>query len=284
MRRILLPLAFASVCIAANAQQTYNYFDPADCDADGWLWLNTEAKLNKYCGFPSDGKFKIYLESTTFMDANMSYAEPYLDATVKGYNEAGVEGGEGSWTGGIVLPEASAGIGSIPADGGGILLNLPDCAEYSLALSTENSYILTGVEMANGMNAAVIDLKNIKAWMKMGILSQPLASVSQYKWLNIQDIVGVTDEAKGYTIGGQNHPTTSVVRNNTKNAPLLIQGIKIFTYTDTNSGTGAVGDIIGENENAPVEYYNLQGMKVSGGQPGLYIRRQGTKSEKVVVK
>lgn len=284
MRRILLPLAFASVCIAANAQQTYNYFDPADCDADGWLWLNTEAKLNKYCGFPSDGKFKIYLESTTFMDANMSYAEPYLDATVKGYNEAGVEGGEGSWTGGIVLPEASAGIGSIPADGGGILLNLPDCAEYSLALSTENSYILTGVEMANGMDAAVIDLKNIKAWMKIGILSQPLASVSQYKWLNIQDIVGVTDEAKGYTIGGQNHPTTSVVRNNTKNAPLLIQGIKIFTYTDTNSGTGAVGDIIGENENAPVEYYNLQGMKVSGDQPGLYIRRQGTKSEKVVVK
>lgn len=284
MRRFLLPLAFASVCIAANAQQTYNYFDPADCDADGWLWLNTEAKLNKYCGFPSDGKFKIYLESTTFMDANMSYAEPYLDATVKGYNEAGVEGGEGSWTGGIVLPEASAGIGSIPADGGGILLNLPDCAEYSLALSTENSYILTGVEMANGMDAAVIDLKNIKAWMKMGILSQPLASVSQYKWLNIQDIVGVTDEAKGYTIGGQNHPTTSVVRNNTKNAPLLIQGIKIFTYTDTNSGTGAVGDIIGENENAPVEYYNLQGMKVSGDQPGLYIRRQGTKSEKVVVK
>lgn len=41
---------------------------------------------------------------------------------------------------------------------------------------------------------------------------------------------------------------------------------------------------IAVDENAPVEYYNLQGMKVSGNEPGLYIRRQGSKTTKVLVK
>lgn len=282
MKKLLLSIAVVAACGTVSAQQTYNYFDPADCDADGWLWLNTQAKLDKYCGFKTDGKFKIYLEANTVMDPQtMSYAEPYTDATLKGYNEAGVEGGEGSWTGGIVLPAGSSSIGSNPANGGGILLELPDCAEYSVALSTEKEYILTGIEMANGMNVEVVDLKNIKVYMKMGILSKPLAQVSQYKWLNLQNFVGVTDEANGYTIGGQDHPTTSLMRNN-GNAPLYLQGIKVFTYTDTNNGAG-VNDIVSD-ENAPVEFFNLQGVKVAGDQPGLYIRRQGTNVSKVIVK
>lgn len=36
--------------------------------------------------------------------------------------------------------------------------------------------------------------------------------------------------------------------------------------------------------NAPVEFYNLQGVRVSGNEPGLYIRRQGTNVTKVLVK
>lgn len=46
----------------------------------------------------------------------------------------------------------------------------------------------------------------------------------------------------------------------------------------------AVTEIEDENANEPVEYYNLQGVKVSGNEPGIYIRRQGNKTEKVIVK
>lgn len=50
-------------------------------------------------------------------------------------------------------------------------------------------------------------------------------------------------------------------------------------------GGSAVAEIDGVDENAPVEYYNLQGMKVSGElTPGIYVRRQGTKAVKVLVK
>lgn len=38
------------------------------------------------------------------------------------------------------------------------------------------------------------------------------------------------------------------------------------------------------DENAPVEYYNLQGVRVANPENGLYIRRQGDKATKVFVK
>ncbi|MDE7408161.1 MAG: chitobiase/beta-hexosaminidase C-terminal domain-containing protein [Muribaculaceae bacterium] len=41
-----------------------------------------------------------------------------------------------------------------------------------------------------------------------------------------------------------------------------------------------------DNSNAPVVYYNLQGMQVAGDNltPGIYVKRQGDKSEKILVK
>lgn len=39
-----------------------------------------------------------------------------------------------------------------------------------------------------------------------------------------------------------------------------------------------------EEENAPVEYYNLQGVKVANPSNGIFVRRQGNKTSKVLVK
>ena len=48
----------------------------------------------------------------------------------------------------------------------------------------------------------------------------------------------------------------------------------------------ADGEADGFDSNAPVEYYNLNGIRVSGEnlQPGIYILRQGTKTAKILVK
>ena len=37
------------------------------------------------------------------------------------------------------------------------------------------------------------------------------------------------------------------------------------------------------NENAPVEYYNLQGMKVANPEKGIFIKKQGKKATRVVL-
>lgn len=45
----------------------------------------------------------------------------------------------------------------------------------------------------------------------------------------------------------------------------------------------SVEGVAADDMNAPVEYFNLQGVRVAPDQPGLYIRRQGSKVEKVAI-
>ncbi len=54
---------------------------------------------------------------------------------------------------------------------------------------------------------------------------------------------------------------------------------------DMYADSSALDDIVAD-ENAPVEYYNLQGMRVNRDNlaPGIYIRHQGGKSVKIYVK
>ena len=53
----------------------------------------------------------------------------------------------------------------------------------------------------------------------------------------------------------------------------------------TLSSPSGIAEVEMNVTDAPVEYYNLQGIRVNGTPaPGLYIRRQGTQTEKVVVR
>ncbi len=54
----------------------------------------------------------------------------------------------------------------------------------------------------------------------------------------------------------------------------------------TVSANTAIDDITVNGSDAPVEYYNLNGIRVNADHltPGLYIKRQGTKATKVLVK
>ncbi len=62
--------------------------------------------------------------------------------------------------------------------------------------------------------------------------------------------------------------------------PNLTLTTKAVNVTAT---TSAIDDVAADN-NVAVEYYNMQGVKVSGNEPGLYIRLQGNKATKVIVK
>lgn len=59
--------------------------------------------------------------------------------------------------------------------------------------------------------------------------------------------------------------------------------VDIFSLTVGLDKVGAVEDI-NFDANEPVEYYNLQGVRVANPENGLYIRRQGSKVSKVIVK
>lgn len=59
--------------------------------------------------------------------------------------------------------------------------------------------------------------------------------------------------------------------------------IMYIEITYTTGGSTSV-DEIAADENAPVEYFNLQGVRVANPENGLYIRQQGTNVQKVLVK
>jgi len=76
--------------------------------------------------------------------------------------------------------------------------------------------------------------------------------------------------------------------------PDKLNGIVYLTETTTgqiinaamvkagNFNTAGIDDILTDTEtNAPVEYFNLQGIKVENPSNGIFIRRQGNKAEKV---
>lgn len=49
-------------------------------------------------------------------------------------------------------------------------------------------------------------------------------------------------------------------------------------------GAAGVKSVAADNADAPVVYYNLQGVEVANPEAGLYIRRQGTTATKVMIK
>ncbi len=59
--------------------------------------------------------------------------------------------------------------------------------------------------------------------------------------------------------------------------------IKNLEVNGTEGTTGVV-EIAAEESNAPTEYFNLQGVRVENPTNGLYIRRQGNKVTKVIVR
>lgn len=63
------------------------------------------------------------------------------------------------------------------------------------------------------------------------------------------------------------------------NPRIMVQ--KIVPIENVNTG---VDDIVTEDADAPVEYFNLQGVRVANPENGLFIRRQGNKVTKVLVK
>lgn len=60
----------------------------------------------------------------------------------------------------------------------------------------------------------------------------------------------------------------------------------LYKWSSTGTVTPDVGtsvEIIGADDNAPVEYYNLQGVRVVNPERGIFIMRQGKTAKKVII-
>ncbi|MCM1331103.1 MAG: T9SS type A sorting domain-containing protein [Bacteroides sp.] len=309
MKKFLLAVAALAAMSSVSAQETYNYFDAADVDANGWLWFDTQEKIDKYVGFQGMGENpKIMLVTAQWEDKDGQYAEPECNPNAIGYNAAGEQGGEGAKKGAIILPMDDPSKSTIIAEdpkGGSIMLWLPDCAEFDLFVSTSNDKIIPALWGARG-HEINLDCFVIQSYGNVPFFKiYPLADVSQFQWNNIQDLANGNT---GLTIGGRQKVTALVL--NGMDVPLYIHGIKVMTYTKTSNGSAGIDDVLGGSalslsfngnvvnatEAADMSVYSIAGAKVAEAHgttfaldnlaPGAYVVKavsaNGTATIKVV--
>jgi hypothetical protein len=91
-------------------------------------------------------------------------------------------------------------------------------------------------------------------------------------------------EAKWTAKDEDGNPDNTTLVVFTVSATSRINTIKVIVTDPDPNGGAIVSDIAIDSENAPAEYFNLQGVRVANPTPGLYIVRQGNKVTKQVVR
>lgn len=302
-----ITILFFGLAFAAGAQaQEYNLFH--DVDAEGWLWFDTDEKIDKYVGeclttqtgfaIDPNGKPIQLVPAMQYPD----YPETTADAYYTGAGAEGVVGGEGAKTGAIMLEPATGLSAYSGMNGGGIVVLMPSCSTFSLSLSCEGSGYVH-MSASTNVNAkfdkeeseggfTVISAKHA-AW-------SPLFTPGLGVWEGIEDL---NNGYEPYFTLKSNSPIYAYFRS-ASTSTMYIHGIRVTTPTNSTLSVSDVaakqqnriffeGNRVVLNEPARLEVYNAEGvlmnaahtdrMDLSGMPKGIYIVKAGDATRKLVV-
>ena len=286
MKKIFTLAMFALAAMSATAQDV-NLFDAEDVDADGWLWLNTEAKIAKYVGMIDEDNYTVNPNGKpiqmAFANIMPDYPETYADPEVYGVDtegytimDADVKKDE-IIQGAIVLAPASA---QMSTNGGCLVLNLPACASINLILSSEARMLVRTLMLTPGKDMSVDDSSDknwtgsTKAIYSKASVFNSIHSAGQYKWEGIESL------NNGYNPGiyfKSDSPVYFALQNCNKYA-VYVHAIKVLTASSgTPSGISAVAADGGVSE-----VYSLDGRRQSQAVRGLNIVRQNGQVRKIL--
>lgn len=277
MKKIVTLAMLAVATMSASAQETFNLFSPADCDADGWLWLNTQEKIDRYVGKINEDAYTVdpngKVIQMAFANINPDYTETYADPEAYGVDtqgntilDEGVNKDE-CIKGAIVLAPASA---MMATNGGCLVLNLPSCATIDLMLSSEARMLgrtlmlssTNGIDNDNstGENPWTGDTKSIYA--KASVLGS-LHGAGQWKWEGVESLNnGFNNDI---TFKSEN-PVYFALQNCHK-YPIYVHAIRITTPKQET--VGIQENIANKQERNA--YYNLAGQRMTSPVKGINI-------------
>lgn len=145
----------------------------------------------------------------------------------------------------------------------------------------------TGVRFWNGTEAAGTTLRVYKgstltltAPTGYYVTAVAFTEVTSSNWgLNLAEGQPGTFESKEWTASADDKASAVTFEVPAEGTNTYIKAISV-SCAKILSG---VADIEAADDNAPVEYFNLQGIRVENPANGLYIRRQGSKVSKVIL-
>lgn len=298
MKKVYTFLAALAFATAANSQEN-NLFQASDCDADGWLWFDSQSKLDRYVGMANneDGAWMpggrlVQLGTTGYSP----YAECFASADFAGIGTDGNKGTEGARRGGIAIMPSS---GSMAFNGGCVLFYLPTCKRFDMVLASESSMKVRLKANATpddaGLAYADYRVVNAKYSTVFGKLSGPGIKV----WENIQDLTNGTDGLKFDTQA----PMVALLENCSSDT-LYLQAIRIYTYEPSTLGVAEVSapglgiDVsrraVRLTEPRDISVYSATGavvaqaraaveLSLAGLPAGVYFVKAGGKARKFVI-
>ena len=277
MKKIVTLAMLAVATMNASAQETFNLFSPADCDADGWLWLNTQEKIDKYVGTINEDGYTVdpngKVIQMAFANITPDYPETVADPDVLGADEGGYVFGneefnaETALKGGIVLAPASA---QMSTNGGCLVLNLPSCATIDLLLSSEASMLARTLMLSptNGIdndNSTGEDkwTGDTKAIYSKATLFGKLHAAGQFTWTGIESLHNGNN---GDLTFKSESPVYFALQNCHKYA-IYVHAIRITTPKQETVG---IQETI-TNKQERNAYYNLAGQRMTSPVKGINI-------------
>jgi hypothetical protein len=277
MKKIVTLAMLAVATMSASAQETFNLFSPADCDADGWLWLNTQEKIDRYVGKINEDAYTVdpngKVIQMAFANINPDYTETYADPEAYGVDtqgntilDEGVNKDE-CIKGAIVLAPASA---MMATNGGCLVLNLPSCATIDLMLSSEARMLgrtlmlssTNGIDNDNstGENPWTGDTKSIYA--KASVLGS-LHGAGQWKWEGVESL----NNGFNNDITFKSESPVYFALQNCHKYPIYVHAIRITTPKQET--VGIQENIANKQERNT--YYNLAGQRMTTPAKGINI-------------
>jgi hypothetical protein len=277
MKKIVTLAMLAVATMSASAQETFNLFSPADCDADGWLWLNTQEKIDRYVGKINEDAYTVdpngKVIQMAFANINPDYTETYADPEAYGVDtqgntilDEGVNKDE-CIKGAIVLAPASA---MMATNGGCLVLNLPSCATIDLMLSSEARMLgrtlmlssTNGIDNDNstGENPWTGDTKSIYA--KASVLGS-LHGAGQWKWEGVESL----NNGFNNDITFKSESPVYFALQNCHKYPIYVHAIRITTPKQETVG---IQETI-TNKQERNAYYNLAGQRMTSPVKGINI-------------
>ncbi len=253
--------------------QEYNMFNAADVDENGWLWFDSQEKVDKYIGLCNEDDYKVDPEGKliqmVYADQNPTYPATTVDPTIIGIGNDGEIGTAGAKTGAIVLAPAS---GIQQTNGGGFVVLMPSCSTYSICLSSEDN-VYAQLMSNSEVNTTFGEYEVRKAWSMFG----------KFGGAGITTQTGLESYSNGYNnITIKSDKPVYVYFRNLNKHEVYIHGIKVTTPKQESAG---IKDLASDS-GAVTDVYTVDGVKVAKDnlKSGVYIVRNGKSAAKYIVK
>lgn len=277
MKKILLSVAFSAIMLSASADDGVYYSEDFEWLAPWSAYVNGDGQevgntvgddnLNAYCPFIDTPKVEGVSAKQAMEDKGMKFLFAQQGKTDA---EAGkscylqknyLKFGKSNYQSGIVLPSVD-----VPA-GVEVAVKFDWCPMRQGDGKMDPTKVIIIVE--NGEDKTVFDVPehgmetgSTLAWIPVTI---KLENVS----VNKDTKISIRPEDAQWSVKSQHR--------------WFIDNIKVL-----DAKLAAINEVATDvvDENAPVEYFNLQGVRVNADNlsNGIYVRRQGSKTSKVIVR